>query len=592
MPLHVNIHRVGGKEYVHVAQSYRNSEGKPRSKVIEKHGALKDLLEKDPEYLVKLKARLKAENEAEKQHKADLILEKANERIRRYNEGADSELSKPGSFSTYNVGAAVLHRIWNDLDMPPFFRYLQTKSKFRFPYDKTSFLLVQQRILNPGSKYACFADRIQSILDCSEVDHLEDIYRVLDYLKKDKESIVKHLNKSITKLTGRTLTAAFYDVTTYDFESREQSVLKDFGLSKAHKVNEVQVVLGLIIDENGIPVDYELHKGSTSEFGTMIPIITRMKEDYHLDNLIVVADRGLNSSENLKALKDLKCRFVIAQKVKNCPAEKRAQILNQDNWEQINYNEDGEVLCKYKVLDVDKDIYESKISETTKRKYQTSKVIDTLSVKWVVSHSPARAKKDAADRERAVEKAAKAIQNGSASSLRGYKSYITVPKGEGALTLNNKKIMEEAQWDGYYAICTNMDVKDPHDITRIYRQLWRIEDCFRVSKTMLETRPCYVWTDDHIEGHFVSCFISLVVEKYMLYKFKKEIGSEVTDGRMLDALKEAVVVKDDMDPKQTLYLRLIKGELFDRICTVCGMKPLNKVEEERTLYKKLRIAPR
>jgi transposase len=137
-----------------------------------------------------------------------------------------------------------------------------------------------------------------------------------------------------------------------------------------------------------------------------------------------------------------------------------------------------------------------------------------------------------------------------------------------------------------------MDVKDPHDITRIYRQLWRIEDCFRVSKTMLETRPCYVWTDDHIEGHFVSCFISLVVEKYMLYKFKKEIGSEVTDGRMLDALKEAVVVKDDMDPKQTLYLRLIKGELFDRICTACGMKPLNKVEEERTLYKKLRIAPR
>ncbi|WP_303329481.1 IS1634 family transposase, partial [Turicimonas muris] len=161
-------------------------------------------------------------------------------------------------------------------------------------------------------------------------------------LQEDKKTIVRHLNKEIQKRTKRTVTAAFYDVTTYSFESRSVSEYKDFGLSKDHKVNEVQVVLGLVMDENGIPIDYELFAGNTSEFETMVPLIKKIKNTYHLKQLIVVADRGLNCAENLFALKEIGCDFVIAQKFKNSAAEIKAQILDPDNWEEFICKDDGE----------------------------------------------------------------------------------------------------------------------------------------------------------------------------------------------------------------------------------------------------------
>ena len=133
------------------------------------------------------------------------------------------------------------------------FRHLQRSRKIEYSYDQTAYLLTEQRLLQPTSKLRSFANRSGSIIDHAKVDHLEDLYKVLDLLQEDKATIVRHLNKEIQKKTKRKVTAAFYDVTTYSFESRCVSDYKDFGISKDHKVNEVQVVLGLVMDENGNP---------------------------------------------------------------------------------------------------------------------------------------------------------------------------------------------------------------------------------------------------------------------------------------------------------------------------------------------------
>lgn len=192
-------------------------------------------------------------------------------------------------------------------------------------------------------------------------------------MKEDKESVVNHLNREIQKRIKRKITAAFYDVTTYSFESRNIADYKDFGQSKDHKVNEVQLMLGLVMDENGIPIDYELFNGSTNEFGTMVPLIKKIKTTYGIDQLIAVADRALNSSENLFALRQIGCDFVIAQKFKNASADEKKAIIDQNTWQQSTSDENGEILYHYKTIEVNKPLYETRISPTTKLNYKTKK---------------------------------------------------------------------------------------------------------------------------------------------------------------------------------------------------------------------------
>lgn len=593
MALHVSICSTKGIQYVRVCESYRNSSGEPRTKTLESHGQLKKLLEKDPLYVEKLRARVAKENESLRQARLEGLEASARERIEKLqNKLKEHKAEQRHAFRKLNVGTALLRKVWKDLSMPQFFSSASEKRKSRYNYDRVAFLLSAQRIIKPSSKLQVYEDKDKSIVAMDSVTDINQLYRVLDALSEDKESLVRHLNREIGKKIDRKLTLAFYDVTTYAFESRKENELLGFGLSKDHKVNEVQVVLGLVMDENGIPLDYELFAGSTNEFGTMLPLIKKLKKTYAIGQLIVVADRGLNSSENLLALKDLGCDFVIAQKVKNCSEQERAVILDQSNWSSMSVSEEGELLCRYKKLETDKTLYETKTSKKTGRNYKTKKVIATMPVSWVVTYAPHRAQKDLGDVNRAIEKATKAINTGNGlSNNKGYRSYIQIPRSNGEAKLNLEKIQEDKKWAGYYAVCTTLKTKTSEQVMAIYRKLWQIEDCFRVSKTQLETRPCFVWTEAHIRGHFVSCFTSLVIEKYMLYVLKKALGKEaITAEAFCEAIREAEVVYDDSDMQTPLLLRLYESGLFDAMSKVFGLQALNRAEQPYMARRKLHLS--
>lgn len=269
MPVNVSIVKNGNHRYIRVCQSYRNEKGQPTSRVIENHGRLDLALAKDPQYVEKLRERVKDQNELEKQAKIGLIEKQAAETMQHYQDLA-GEKANTESFHCLNVGMTVVKKLWNDLSLPGIFRYFDRNSRAHYAYNDLVFYLCMSRILAPGSKLKKFYDKDDYILDFNDdITNLRNLYRVLDRLSEDKPSLVNSLGHQVGKLTGRKVTAAVYDVTTYEFESQCQSELKDFGLSKANKVNEVQVVMGLVMDENGIPVDYELFKGNTSEFGTL-----------------------------------------------------------------------------------------------------------------------------------------------------------------------------------------------------------------------------------------------------------------------------------------------------------------------------------
>lgn len=582
-------------QYVRVCRAYRNEKGQPTSETIENHGRLDECLKKDPNYVETLRERIAKQNALQKEVEAKLFQDQLAENTQRLidakNQSSTDALNDYSSCRRLNIGVAVIKRVWDQLNLSSSFQYLQSKTKVKYRYDHLAFMLSALRILLPSSKLRAYQHRNDYIVDFSEFDNLKTVYNVLNRLAQDKQAIVRSLNRQISKLTKRDLTLAFYDVTTYGFESQAQSELKDFGLSKANKVNEVQVVLGLVMDSNGIPVDYDLLPGNTSEFGTMIPIIERVKQTYNIDRLTVVADRGLNSSENLSKLKSMNCDFVIAQKIRNCSQEIQDEILDEANWEQTVFDEQtGEVFCRYKHLSVPRELRETKISPKTGKKYNTSKIIETMDVNWVVSYSPKRAHKDNADTDRLVSKAQKAIDNKlSLVSSRGYRALLKVPKTNENVQLDLAKIADRRKWAGYYAVCTNLPVDDHQKIMSMYRQLWQIEDCFRTSKTWLETRPCFVWTDEHIQGHFMSCYLALTIERLMKF-LVRQAGLQISSEALLQTLRTASVTPVSNTSKSAVvYQKMDVDQYFDDVCEVFGLGRLHRYESRGGLLKALKL---
>ena len=587
MSKNVSIVTDKGKRYVQVRESYRNAQGKPRSRIVERHGNLDKLTALDPQYVEKLKARVKRENEAEKEAKARALSDVAKQRIEHYQQIAAGSQSF-AALRPLNVGIALLKRVWNKLELDSAFRYLQNKYAIKYSYSEVAFLLSALRLLNPGSKLDNFLNKDATIIPFTSLQDLNVLYRALDKLSTDKAYLVKHLNRAVDKLTARKISAIFYDVTTYAFESRDSDALRNFGLSKDHKVNEVQTVMGLLMDDNGIPLDHELFPGNTSEFKTLLPIVKRMVDTYHLDTVTVVCDRGLNSNENLLALEQLNCKFVIAQKVRSCTQEQQQDILRDDNWEQSLIVKD-ELIYKLKTKAMVKDVFASKISPRTGKRYPTSEKLGTLNVSWVITYSPKRARKDQSDILRAVTKAQKAITSGQANAKGGFRKYVKKPQALGAVTLDDAKVKADLKWAGFYAVCTNLNPDEPQQIMSIYRHLWQIEDCFRVSKTNLETRPCFVWTEEHIRGHFMSCYISLVMEKYLHYELNRKLGEKISASQIISELQDAQVCFDDIVPDFPVYRRAYTSTRFDRMLEAFDLKPIQEVEQKGTLRQKLKL---
>jgi transposase len=316
----------------------------------------------------------------------------------------------------------------------------------------------------------------------------------------------------------------FFDVTTFSFESQQADTVREFGFSKDGKMNEVQVVLALLIDKAGRPISFELFPGNTFEGHTLLSTLDRVKERFQIDQVIIVADKGVNSKLNLKAIKDRGYDYIVSCRLKNLPQKMKEQVLSACEYHTIPIRElfgmEGDEqkphTFKYKVLD-----YTNVVKHKNEEQNKTIKV--ELAEKLICSWSSRRAAKDKADRQRQVEKAQNAIAENHKSVLshRGYKRYITKgnsAKTNGTLSLDQDKIEAEARFDGYAAIqCSRLDC-GAVEVIRAYRQLLKIEESFRVMKSTLRTRPVFVWTPEHVKGHFVMCFLAFVLERELEYR--------------------------------------------------------------------------
>lgn len=432
-------------------------------------------------------------------------------------------------------------------------------------------LLVYSRILYPGSKNATYnnKDKYFEKFDFS----LKQMYRSLDYFPFYKNEILKQIWNNSKDKFKRDHTTAYYDCTNYYFEisyNDEDLIdetgtilekgLRKKGVSKEHRKTPI-VQMGLLMDKTGIPLNYGIFPGNESEKNSLLPLLKETRKIYGMERTIIVADRGLNTSDNtykLSGKNDTQTKhfdgYVYGQSIRGASSEFKEWVLKQSDYiSDISENENGKTISfKHKsrlfAKDVNINTHKGKGKSLT---YQ----------KQMVYYSEKYAKKIQREREILVEKAKKLISNPghfTQANTHGVKKYINnlafiKETGEIAdasnLSLNEAILAEEALYDGYYSIVTSELNLSDKEIRDIYRGLWKIEESFKVAKSTLETRPVYVWLTEHIESHFLICFISLIIMRLL----EQQLDGKYSTQKIADSLKNYTCTKEAHDIYKFAY---------------------------------------
>jgi len=393
-----------------------------------------------------------------------------------------------------------IHDVYGYLYEQLGFSNLFTRPRQREESAKILREIVLARIANPVSKRASvelLEEKFGISLD------LDSVYQMMDKIDDPFcERIQQRALAETLKLTGEKLRVLFYDATTLYFESFIEDALKQNGYSKDMKFNQPQVLLALFVTEKGLPIGYELFPGSTFEGHTLIPVLEKLKERYQLDDVVFVADRGLFSEDNLKALEEKKFKYIVGARIKNVPKKLQNEILNPDN---------------YKIIDI-----QFKSAKQPKKKPEQKIAIfeHGKGRQLIVHYSDVRARKDEHDRSKSIEKLYKKLSKSkdpkSLLNNYGYKKYLEV-KGEAKIEVNQAKIDSAACWDGLVGVTTNITDVNPEQILNYYRGLWQIEESFRINKQDLKMRPIYHWKPHRVRAHIAISFIAFVCVRYLEY---------------------------------------------------------------------------
>lgn len=418
-----------------------------------------------------------------------------------------SEQDELQELTRLNWGVSAVYKaLWKHFGLDDIFDTVWKHRLFEFNAHEAIFLMLLDRLSAPCSKLKTFEDQVK-YFGLKEVS-LQHLYRSLDLLADSKESIETALFHKNRTLFNMNVDVVFYDVTTFYFESQKENELKGFGFSKDNKINNVQVVLGLLMDQEGRPVGFDLYSGETFEGNTVETALDKLKERFQIGKIIWVSDRGFCSSKTFEALKKRGYEYIIGAKLKSMSAAVQKEVLDLTSYQPMMEGNDDEL--RYKILEI-----------KPPRKKGASREEESVPERIICTWSQTRANKDKADRQRLLKKAEELIQSPSkVNNKRGAKKYLkTETKTQG---LDEAKIKADEAWDGIYGIRSNNAEMSPQDIQQAYHQLWRIEECFRVLKTNLETRPVYHWSEKRIEGHFVLCFIAFLLERTLEIMLREE----------------------------------------------------------------------
>lgn len=437
---------------------------------------------------------------------------------------------------SFNAGYLFLQQIYYQLGLPSVCKRIKKENSFEYDLDSILSRLTYGRILFPSSKLSCY-EQSQGLLEQPSFD-LHQIYRALSVLSDNSDLIQSELYKRSKDVIKRSTGVLFYDCTNYFFEIEQEAGLKQYGVSKEHRPNPI-VQMGLFMDKSGIPLAFCINPGNQSEQDSLKPLEKQILKDFELSKFIVCTDAGLASEANRKFNNFGKRCFITTQSIKKLKAELKHWCLDPTGWElegsrkkydisKLEDTEENRKLLFYKQRYIEGYDEEMDISFN-----QT--LIVTYSLKYKIYQQTIRSKQ--IDRaKKYIEKPSSAERKSPSDAKRFIKKTAYTNDGEVAgntlYDLDKKAVAEEAKYDGFYAVCTNLD-DDPADIVKINHDRWEIEESFRIMKSEFEARPVYLQRDDRIKAHFLTCFIALMIYRIL----EKKLGEKFTCEQIISTLR-------------------------------------------------------
>ena len=534
------------KKAVQIVESFRVG-GKVRQRIVRHVGMAKD--EEELKKLIELAEYIRARMESEERPGLFSAEEMARYAIEGRKEKGEKELKvdlrRLREKKRVVVGIHEAYgRIYKELG---FDRVIGNPARRRAGV-RNLFHIVMGRLSSGGSKMRTVKEMGEGFgVELS----LPSVYRMMDLLDEGvKRRIEDRAYDAACGLLGGRIKVIFYDCTTIYFESFKEDEIRRKGYSKDMKFNETQVLLGVMVTERGLPVGYEVYEGSRYEGNTVRDAIEKIRERYKVEEVIFVGDSGILNKKNIEMIEKLGGKYILGARIKGMSKEVKEEIGKRESYKEV-VSRDGERLW----------IKEIELGEGKR---------------LIVTFSEARARKDAEDRQEAIERLMKKIENGG---LRpedlvrnyGYKRFIKV-EGECEVKIDEKKIEEDKKWDGLHGVITNHEGMKAEEVIAQYGGLWQVEETFRITKHDLKVRPIYHWTPRRIRAHIAICFMALCCARHLEYRLavqKKAMSVE----RIRQALNSVQVsILEHIDTKALYGIPSLIREDAKIIYDTLGLK--------------------
>lgn len=516
---------------LYVAKSFY-ANGTRTSKIVEKLGTVAELEKKlngqDP--IEWAKKYIEELNRKEKEEKREVLVKYS-----------PSKLINKGEQHLFNGGYLFLKKIYHEIGLHKICKRISQKYKFDFDLDSIFSRLVYGRVIFPSSKLATH-ELSKKFIEQPNFD-LHQIYRALEILAKETDFIQSAIYENSLKIFKRNTGVLYYDCTNYFFEIEQEDGNKQYGPSKDHKPNPI-IQMGLFMDGDGIPLAFSMNKGNMNEQLTLKPLEKKIISDFELSKFIVCTDAGLASAENRKFNDKDGRAFITTQSIKKLKEHLKKWALAPDGWKLPGSEKDYDISKLDEMLEKanpeDREKIRSKVfykERWIKENSFEQRLIVTYSIKYRDYQRKIR--------NGQIERAQKLIDTNPTKikkcNSNDYKRFIHTTSctsdGEVAekefYSIHSSLILKEEAFDGFYAVCTNLE-DDVSEIIKVNCRRWEIEECFRIMKSEFKARPVYLSNDDRIEAHFTTCFIALILYRLL----EKKLNEQFTCHEIITGLRD------------------------------------------------------
>lgn len=516
----------------------------------------------------------------------DEVVAWAQNRVNELNEAAapvllslsPSQRITLGECRSFHAGYLFLQTLYSSLKMKNIFRNIEKRYRYQYDLNAITADLVFTRILEPNSKRASFKTAQTFLEKPSYEEH--DIYRALSVLAQEMDYIQAEVYKNSNFISPRNNRVLYYDCTNFYFEIEQADDFRKYGKGKDHKPNPI-VQMGLFMDGDSIPISFNLFDGASNEQPSLKPSEKKLIQDFGFEKLIVCTDAGLGSEANRRFNDVAGRRFVVTQSLKKLKEEERLSAMDDKNWRRLS---DGKPVKDISEIKQHPDDYADELYYK-ERVHDGSSVLGQL---MIVTYSPSYAVYQRNVRQAQLERAEKMVNLKSVKKQRKNPNdptrFVKVTSVTSDGEIAKKKLYEidqdavenEAAYDGFYAVCTNLIDDSVKDILSVSEGRWKIEESFRIMKTDFESRPVYVSREDRIRAHFLTCYLALLIYRLL----EKKLGNGYTSNEIIQTLRDYKLLKINGEGYIPEYTRT---PLTDRMHEAFGFRTDMEIVPTRTM---------